>query len=165
MDCMTPQQRSRNMARIRSRNTGPEMAVRRLLHRMGYRYRLHGRYLPGKPDLVFRRRGCILFVHGCYWHRHAGCRFAFFPKSRVDFWTAKFAANVERDKRVIQQLQQAGWRVLVVWSCEISKADALSAKLRTFLDQVQSGPEATPCIEKARTQHAARTLPGTAVGI
>jgi DNA mismatch endonuclease (patch repair protein) len=121
------------MARIRGRNTAPEMVVRRLLHRLGYRYRLHDCYLPGKPDVVFRGKRCILFVHGCYWHRHAECRFAFLPKTRADFWLSKFKANVERDARVTEQLQGAGWRVMVVWSCELRIVDELSAKLTAFL--------------------------------
>ena len=127
------------MARIRGRNTEPELVIRRLLHGLGYRYRLHAADLPGKPDLVFPGRRRILFVHGCYWHRHPGCRFAFHPKTRVDFWTAKFKANVERDSRVVQQLQQAGWGVMAVWSCEIRNLGELSAKLREFLGPVKRG--------------------------
>jgi DNA mismatch endonuclease, patch repair protein len=141
---MTAEQRSRNMARIRARDTAPEMIVRRLLHRLGYRYRLHDCYLPGKPDVVFHARRCILFVHGCYWHRHPGCRFAFLPKTRVDFWTSKFAANVERDARVTKQLQGAGWRVMAVWSCEVRRIDELSAKLTAFLGPLTNGSDISP---------------------
>jgi DNA mismatch endonuclease, patch repair protein len=145
MDCMTPEQRSRNMSRIRGRDTAPEMIVRRLLHHLGYRFRLHDRYLPGKPDLVFRGKRCILFVHGCYWHRHPGCRFAFSPKTRVDFWASKFTANVERDARVTKQLRATGWRVMVVWSCEVRGIDELSAKLTAFLGPLRRGSVAEPC--------------------
>ncbi|HTT78770.1 MAG TPA: very short patch repair endonuclease [Stellaceae bacterium] len=165
MDCMTAEQRSRNMARIRGRDTVPEMVVRRLLHRLGYRYRLHDRYLPGKPDLVFRAKRCILFVHGCYWHRHPGCRFAFVPQTRADFWTRKFARNVERDRRVTQELQDTGWRVLVVWSCEVGNVDELSANLVAFLGSAGSVQNATPCSEKGLVPRAGQTHRGTAAGI
>jgi DNA mismatch endonuclease (patch repair protein) len=121
------------MARIRSRDTRPEILIRCLLHRKGYRYRLHVTALPGKPDLVFASRRCIILVHGCYWHRHPGCRFTFTPKSHTEFWTRKFENNVERDSRIIRQLEEDGWRVLVIWGCETRKADALSTKLVGFL--------------------------------
>jgi DNA mismatch endonuclease, patch repair protein len=133
MDRVSVEQRSRNMARIRSGNTRPEMVVRKLLHGMGYRYRLHVSLLPGTPDLVFPSRRCILLVHGCYWHRHRGCRFAFTPKSHTDFWMQKFEKNVDRDSRVIEQLRENGWRVLVVWGCETRKIEVLSANLVAFL--------------------------------
>lgn len=134
MDRVSPEQRSRNMARIGSRDTAPEMAVRRLLHARGYRYRLHAANLPGKPDIVFSARRRAVFVHGCYWHRHQGCRYAFTPATRPDFWLKKFAANVERDARVIEALSRQGWRVLVIWSCETQTPDGLAAKLTHFLD-------------------------------
>ena len=133
MDHLSPEQRSLNMARIRSRDTAPELTVRRLLHAGGYRYRLHDRRLPGTPDLSFPGRRSAILVHGCYWHRHPGCRFARVPGTRTEFWQRKFAANVERDSRVIGELRRQGWRVLVVWSCETTGRD-LAAKLTAFLD-------------------------------
>jgi DNA mismatch endonuclease (patch repair protein) len=133
-DHLSPEQRSLNMARIGSRDTAPEMTVRKLLHSRGFRYRLHDAKLPGKPDVVFPGRRKAVFVHGCYWHRHRGCRYAFTPVTRPDFWLRKFAANVERDARVIGELRCRGWQVLVVWSCETRDQAALASKLTDFLD-------------------------------
>lgn len=124
------------MARIASKNTKPEMIVRRMAHAMGYRYRLHRRDLPGKPDLVFPSRRAIIFVHGCFWHRHPdpSCKDATLPKSRRDYWVPKFARNEERDQQHIESLTAEGWRVLVIWECETT-ADNLADRLREFLDQ------------------------------
>lgn len=108
------------MSLIRSKDTRPELALRRVLHRMGFRYRLHGAGLPGKPDLVFPRHKVALFVHGCFWHRHSGCSIATTPKSNTPFWLEKFEKNVVRDRRVIDQLREQGWTVLVVWECQVS---------------------------------------------
>lgn len=124
--------RRRNMAAIRGKHTQPEMVVRRLVHRMGYRYRLHVRALPGCPDLVFPRHGKIIEVRGCFWHRHSGCARAAVPKTRRDFWQAKFDATVERDSRNLDALQAAGWDVLVVWECEADDR-ALADRIRHFL--------------------------------
>lgn len=132
-DRLTAIERSRNMRRIRSRDSAPEMTVRRLLHRMGYRYRLHGKTLPGRPDIVFSTRRQVIFVHGCFWHRHAGCRFAYMPKSRADFWSDKFARNVTRDAHVTKSLLAGGWDVLVVWECETKDAKLLAIRLIAFL--------------------------------
>src|SRR5262245_10140140 len=107
------------MAGIRGRDTGPELAVRRWLHRHGFRYRLHAKGLPGHPDVVFPGRRVVVFVHGCFWHRHPGCRYAYHPASNVAFWTMKFESNVQRDARQVAALEEAGWYVLVVWECEI----------------------------------------------
>lgn len=107
------------MSRIRSRDTSPEITLRRELHRLGLRYRLRNSHLPGKPDLVFPRHRTIVFVHGCFWHRHDGCKIATSPKSNSDYWKDKFARNVARDARVQLALQQLGWRVVVVWECEL----------------------------------------------
>ncbi len=107
------------MSRVRSKDTQPEMTVRSFLHGAGLRYRLHDHSLPGKPDLVFPSRGVVVFVHGCFWHGHAGCKKAGMPKSRQEYWRSKIQANAERDDRVIRELQESGWRVLVVWQCEI----------------------------------------------
>jgi len=125
--------RSAMMARIGQRDTVPELAVRRSLHRSGYRFRLHRRDLPGTPDITLPRYKTIVFVHGCFWHRHPGCRFAYMPKSRVDFWDKKFQTNIARDGRVQQQLEQRGWTVLVVWECETVEAGALDRRLRNLL--------------------------------
>jgi len=122
--------RSRMMSGIRGRDTKPEKQVRSFLHRAGLRFRLHAS-LPGKPDLVFPRHGAVAFVHGCFWHRHPGCRYATTPSSNVDFWQAKFDANVARDKRVTRQLRKEGWRVLVVWECQLSSSalDSVARKI------------------------------------
>jgi DNA mismatch endonuclease (patch repair protein) len=127
--------RSALMGRIRGVDTGPEMAVRRAAHRLGYRFRLHCRSLPGRPDIVFPSRRAAIFVHGCFWHRHEGCRKASTPKTRVEFWEAKFARNVERDAEVQQRLRAAGWRVLVIWECEIGMNGDLDRTLREFLGE------------------------------
>ena len=113
--------RSRMMAGIGSRNTKPELVLRRGLHARGLRFRLHNRKLPGTPDLVFRRFGAVCFVHGCFWHRHEGCRYTTTPATREEFWQGKFAANVERDRRNRRALLDAGWRVAVVWECALRK--------------------------------------------
>ncbi len=130
---VTPEHRSAIMSRIRSKDMKPEMAVRRLTHGMGYRYRLHRRDLPGKPDLVFPSRRKVVFVHGCFWHRHPGCGRARLPKSNRDFWLAKFQRNVERDAEQLQRLADQGWSVLVVWECEVQDESATAARLRDFL--------------------------------
>jgi len=126
------------MAAIRGKDTGPEMIVRRLLSAMGYRYRLHGRALPGKPDLVFASRRAVVFVHGCFWHRHA-CRFGrVMPRTRRAFWRAKLEGNAHRDKRTRARLRRMGWRVLVVWECQLRDVDRLASRFRVFLDPAQA---------------------------
>jgi DNA mismatch endonuclease, patch repair protein len=137
MDRLSQGQRSALMSRIGPRDTAPEMRVRRLLYGLGYRYRLHVRSLPGTPDLVFPSKHRVLFVHGCYWHRHMGCRRAFLPKSRVEFWDRKFAATRARDARVQHQLEADGWRVMVVWECETTTMEELSGRLVEFLGPPQ----------------------------
>jgi DNA mismatch endonuclease (patch repair protein) len=136
MDNLTPQQRSENMRRVRSKGTKPEIEVRRLVHALGYRYRLHRKTLPGKPDLVFPSRRKIILVHGCFWHQHddPGCKAMLTPKSNVDFWSKKLAANVGRDAHQLQQLLSDGWRVLVVWECQIGNRRKLTRKITQFLD-------------------------------
>ena len=133
VDRLTPERRSRLMARIGSRNTLPELRVRSLLHRLGYRFRLHRRDLPGTPDIVLPRFGKAIFVHGCFWHGHV-CKVGKMPKSRKDYWGPKLIANRERDARKRRQLTAHGWRSLVVWECETKDEQRLARKLKRFLD-------------------------------
>jgi len=119
MDTVSRRDRSRNMSRIRSSNTGPELEVRRILRHLNLRYRGHRRSLPGTPDFSLLGRRAAIFVNGCFWHRHSGCRRAYSPKSRVEFWTAKFQSNVTRDRQARLQLRRLGWRVAVVWECQL----------------------------------------------
>ena len=133
MDTLSPEERSALMSRIRGVNTKPELIVRRALHAQGYRFRLHGRGLPGRPDLVFRKRRVVVFVHGCFWHRHDGCAKSRLPKTRHDYWRGKFEGNVERDRRNERQLAADGWRVFVAWECEIEKDERLIERLVEFL--------------------------------
>ncbi len=128
-DRLTKEQRSWNMSRIRSKDTKPEMIVRRLLHAMGVRYRLHRAGLPGKPDIVFGPRRLVIFVHGCFWHRHAGCREATMPSANRDFWLAKLEGNAARDLRHRAALRRLGWRVAVIWECETRQPDKLARRL------------------------------------
>ncbi len=134
VDSLTPKERSEIMARVRAKDTRPEMAVRRLIFALGFRYRLHERKLPGCPDLVFRSRRKVIFVHGCFWHRHTNCALARIPKSRVDFWTAKLEGNRQRDERNKRALTREGWKVLIIWECQIADAARLEARIRRFLD-------------------------------
>lgn len=117
-DIVNAARRSEMMSRIKGRNTKPELIVRRIAHGLGFRFRLHRRDLPGSPDLVFPRYQAVVFVHGCFWHRHDGCRYAYRPKSSIPFWTKKFEENVARDVRSERALRDLGWRVLVIWECE-----------------------------------------------
>lgn len=119
VDVMSVEDRSLLMSRIRGKNTSPEMTVRRLLWRAGFRYRLHAKGLPGKPDIVFARRRAAIFVHGCFWHRHDGCTLFRLPKTRTSFWDDKLQRNRERDARTVTALVAAGWRVAVVWECGV----------------------------------------------
>lgn len=136
MDSLTPLQRSERMSRVRAKNSGAEIVVRRLVHAMGYRFRLHRRDLPGTPDLVFPRRRKIVFVHGCFWHRHPdpGCRLARMPKSRQDYWRPKLEGNRARDVLKEAALVETGWDVMTVWECELRDVTSLQNKIRTFLD-------------------------------
>lgn len=130
MDRLSVAGRSRQMSLVKSKNTGPELAVRKLVFSMGYRYRIHKAGLPGKPDLVFVRRKKAIFVHGCFWHRHAGCKKATTPASNTEYWLPKFARTVERDQQTLAFLHSSGWSALVVWECELKDTDALVEKLR-----------------------------------
>ncbi|NLF59944.1 MAG: DNA mismatch endonuclease Vsr [Lentisphaerae bacterium] len=141
MDTLTSEQRSAVMSRIRSKNTKPELVVRRHLHALGFRYRLHDPKLPGHPDIVLRKWHTVVLVHGCFWHRHEGCKTATMPKSNVEFWTAKFQRNVERDARNRAALEAAGWKVIVLWECEIKE------HLHLLADRIKSG--SSDCCENA----------------
>lgn len=132
VDRLTPERRSWLMGRVRQKDTKPEMVVRRLAHALGYRFRLHRRDLPGRPDLVFPRRRKIVFVHGCFWHRH-GCRKTTTPKSNAEFWLAKFERNVERDRAAIKALEGSGWHVKTIWECETKDIEALTREIEDFL--------------------------------
>jgi DNA mismatch endonuclease, patch repair protein len=130
--------RSAMMARIGQRNTAPEIMVRRLLHHMGYRFRLHRRDLPGTPDIVLPRHQVAVLVHGCFWHRHPNCQFAYTPKTRLDFWTRKFEQNVERDQRTEVALKERGWTVVTIWECETADSVKLNGRLRRALGRLRS---------------------------
>lgn len=133
MDKISPSRRSANMRAIRSSDTKPELLVRKLVHRCGYRFRLHRKDLPGKPDLVFPGRNAVIFVHGCFWHMH-GCPSVGVPKSNADYWLPKLMRNCARDAEHVEALAKLGWRVLTVWDCETRDLSALEERLRKFLD-------------------------------
>lgn len=135
VDKLTPMERSKNMGRIRSKDTSPELIVRRLTFSLGYRYRLHRKDLPGKPDLVFSKKKKVIFVHGCFWHQHqdARCKIARKPKSKTEYWLPKLKRNVERDIQQKEQLVELGWEVLVIWECEIKDPENVKNKIDGFL--------------------------------
>lgn len=135
MDTVSPERRSEIMGRIRSKDTGPELAVRQLAYGMGYRYRLHSAKLPGRPDLVFSGRHKVVFVHGCFWHQHRGCRRARLPSSNQEYWIGKIKRNALRDREAVRALRRSGWKVLTVWECELSDMNQLARRLRGFLDE------------------------------
>ena len=137
VDTLNPAERSARMSRIPSRNTRPEVVVRQRLHALGYRYRLHVKNLPGRPDIVFPSRHKVIFIHGCFWHLHGvpGCKMGRLPKSRQDYWREKFDRNRERDERARIELEAAGWEVYIIWECEISsELEANIGKISAFLD-------------------------------
>lgn len=127
VDIVSPEKRSSMMGRIRARDTQAELLVRSYLHRAGLRFKANDRSLPGSPDIVFPKYRCAVFVHGCFWHRHQGCRLAAVPATRVEFWNAKFAANVARDERANASLLALGWRTFTIWECEAHELDTLDA--------------------------------------
>lgn len=129
VDKLTKERRSWNMSQIRSGNTKPEIAVRRSLHSLGYRFRLHREDLPGRPDIVLPKYKTAIFVHGCFWHRHEECKFAYMPKSRDRFWETKFQKNIERDKKVIEELRQLDWIPKVIWECQTRNTESLQKLL------------------------------------
>lgn len=134
MDTLTKRERSAIMSRVRAKDTRPEMAVRRLTHAMGYRYRLHRRDLPGAPDMVFPSRRKVIFVHGCFWHRHPGCPSNRTPKSRLSFWVPKLEENRRRDLRNRRRLYSLRWKTLVVWECQLGHLDRVAWRIRAFLN-------------------------------
>lgn len=134
MDHLEPEQRSALMAKIRSRNTTPEIRVRRVAHALGLRFRLHKTSLAGSPDLVFPKHRVALFVHGCFWHRHQDCSRSTLPKTRTDFWRQKLADNVKRDRVTVEALQRDGWRVDIIWECETRRADQLNQHLKHLFE-------------------------------
>ena len=134
VDSLSTQERSEIMARVRSKNSRPELEVRKLVFGLGYRYRLHARDLPGCPDLVFRSRRKVIFVHGCFWHRHGNCALARMPKSRLEFWAPKLEGNRKRDDRNKRALARAGWQALTIWECQLGNTARLKRLIGRFLD-------------------------------
>jgi DNA mismatch endonuclease (patch repair protein) len=153
-DTRTKEQRSHIMKSVGSRDTGPELTVRRLLHRLGYRYRLHRRDLPGRPDIVFPVRRKAIFIHGCFWHGH-DCEKGKLPKSRAEYWTAKIKTNQGRDARAIAGLEDAGWQTLSVWQCELKGLDTIARALREFLGPPGNRPKASPSAAVRRRSESA----------
>lgn len=135
-DRIARERRSWNMSRIHGADTGPEKAVRSALHRAGFRYRLHVSSLPGRPDIVLPKHRTVILVHGCFWHRHRRCRYAYMPKSNVDFWREKFRSNVKRDRQQRRRLEDLGWRVVVVWECETLALRELEERVRGLFAEV-----------------------------
>ena len=127
-------QRSRNMAAIKSKNTKPEIAVRKLLHSMGYRFRLHRKDLPGSPDIVLPKYKTVIFVHGCFWHRHENCKYASNPKTRKEFWENKFKANVKRDLEIQGKIKNIGWQSLVIWECDTRNISFMKNKIEKLFN-------------------------------
>lgn len=133
-DKLSTEERSILMGKVRSKNTKPEIAVRKLIHAKGYRFRLHRRDIPGSPDLVFPSLKKVIFVHGCFWHRHTGCKMATTPNTRREFWNQKFASNIKRDQRNFEELAKMGWKFLIIWECEIKDFSSLTSKAMGFLE-------------------------------
>lgn len=132
-DTLSKEERSERMARIRGKDSTPELRLRRLVHGMGFRYRLHLRNLPGTPDLVFPARKAVIFMHGCFWHRHPGCKLARLPKSKLEFWETKLETNRKRDILRQRQLRKLGWRILIVWECQLSDPVRVARRVSKFL--------------------------------
>jgi DNA mismatch endonuclease (patch repair protein) len=149
--------RSRIMRAVRQAHTGPEVVVRKLLHGLGLRFRLQRRGLPGTPDIVLPKYKTAIFVHGCFWHRHAGCSKASMPKTRVEFWREKFDRNVTRDQETERALVNAGWRVLTVWECETRRSEMLADKLRDAFEPNERDLEASPLIGEVQCRRRNRS--------
>lgn len=133
MDKLSSEERSKLMAKVKSKNTKPELSVRKLIFSLGYRYRLHSTKLPGSPDLVFPGRKKVIFVHGCFWHRHEGCKHATTPQSKQEYWGAKFSRTIKRDASNLAELKSLGWDSLVIWECEIKDTENLAREIVKFL--------------------------------
>jgi DNA mismatch endonuclease (patch repair protein) len=144
-DIVTPEQRSRMMSRVKGKNTKPEMIVRSLCHEMGLRFRLHRRDLPGTPDLVFPKHRLCIFVHGCFWHRHTGCKYASTPKSQQKFWLEKFDYNIKRDIQNINKLKLLDWRVEVIWECELKNINSIKEKIHNLTTKKTTSRSDTAC--------------------
>ena len=140
-DIFEREKRSEIMSRIRGRDTKPELVVRRIAHGLGFRYRLHRKDLPGCPDLVFPRYRAVIMVHGCFWHRHPDCKYAYSPKTRVQFWENKFKGNVVRDRRNELALSDRGWRTMVIWECETKDHESVAARVTSFLGEADPDME------------------------
>jgi DNA mismatch endonuclease (patch repair protein) len=125
MDTLTTEQRSKNMSKIRSKDSKPEITVRKMLFKEGFRFRLHDKKLPGKPDIVLKKYKTVIFVHGCFWHQHEGCKRANMPKSNLEYWVPKIERNVQRDEEHTEKLKNAGWNVIVIWECEVKNIEKL----------------------------------------
>lgn len=134
-DNLTPEKRSWNMSMVKSKDTKPEMRVRKKMHALGYRFRLHDKKLPGHPDIILKKYKTVIFVHGCFWHRHPGCPNTRAPKSRIDYWEEKFAKNIERDRKIWSELISMGWNVGVIWECETKDENQLACRIMTIMNQ------------------------------
>jgi len=141
MDVFTQEERSRVMSRVRSKNTKPELIVRHTAHRLGLRFRLHSKALPGIPDLVFRKYNSVVFVNGCFWHQHPGCKRATMPTSNRDFWRRKLMGNVSRDQEHVNELKRNGWRVLTIWECQTRQQEVVIEMLSEFFANKKTGIE------------------------
>jgi DNA mismatch endonuclease (patch repair protein) len=148
-DKISSSRRSENMRRIRSKDTSPELAVRKLVHKLGFRYRLHVRDMPGRPDLVFPRRRAVIFVHGCFWHMHS-CEDGRLPKTRREYWVPKLSGNVSRHKRAERWLRRNGWRVMTIWDCETKSCETLSRRLLRFLNKCGQGQRGRGSVSQVR---------------
>ena len=135
-DIFSEEKRSYIMSRVGSKNTKPELIVRSYLHGLGFRFRIHGQNLPGRPDIVLPKHRCVVFVNGCFWHRHKGCKRASIPSTRVDFWQAKFESNIARDQKNLSRLKEAKWKVCLVWECEIDKISRRTEKLLELANEI-----------------------------
>lgn len=135
MDSLSKKQRSERMSLVKNKNTGPELIVRKIVYGLGYRYRLHGSHLPGNPDIFFSKRKKVIFVHGCFWHRHPdpACKLARLPKSRLGFWVSKLEGNYKRDLSKQHELSQQGWKVLVIWECQLKNDQLIKSIIKEFL--------------------------------
>ena len=137
MDRLNRERRSWNMGRIQSRNTRPEIVIRSALHRLGFRFRLHAKALPGKPDIVLPKWRHVVFVHGCFWHRHKGCKKAYTPKSRIGFWSKKFEQNMARDELVQNELKRLGWSVSTMWECETDNPKVFADAIKNLANRIK----------------------------